>query len=124
MRVNGYVILMAPSIWRIVAETHALRKSRAVTMTVLSFVTKSVKQTALSLWKKHYRPVDTRRQYVVAWTRKEYDAENSAIKFYPRVLIAVRVVVVNLVPKNAKSSKRERIGHVVMKSLLLARPLR
>lgn len=104
MPVKGYVILMTPSIWSIAVESHALRKSRDVTMTALSSVTKSVKQTALSLWKKHCRPVDTSRQYVVAWTREECDAENSAIKFYPRALIAVRVVVVNLVPKNAKSA--------------------
>ena len=124
MRVNGYVILMTLTIRSIVVESHAPRKSRDVTMTVLSFVTKSVKQTALSLWRKRCRPVDTSRQYVVAWTRAEYDAENSAIKFYLSALIAVRVVAVSLVPNNAKSSKRERIGHVDMKSPLLARPLR
>lgn len=93
-------------------------------MTVLGFVIKSVKQTVMSVWKKHCRPVDTSKQYAVARTRAECDAENSAIKFYPRALIAVRVVAVNLVPNNARSSKRERIGHVDMKSTLLARPLK
>ena len=101
MRVNGYVILMTPSIWSIAVESHALRKSRDVTMTVLSFVTNSVKQTVLSLWKKHCRPVDTSKQYNVARTPAECDAKNGAIKFYPRALIAVRVVAVNLVPNNA-----------------------
>ena len=124
MGVNGYVILMTPTIWSIVVESHALRKSRDVTMTVLSFVIKSVKHTVLSLWKKHCRSVDTRKQYAVARTRAECGAWNGAIKFYPPALIAVRVVAVNHVPNNAKSSKREQIGHVGMKSPLLARPLK
>ena len=110
MRVNGYVILMTLTIRSIVVESHAPRKSRDVTMTVLSFVTKSVKQTALSLWRKRCRPVDTSRQYVVAWTRAEYDAENSAIKFYLSALIAVRVVAVNLVQTMPSAGKEKGLA--------------
>jgi len=103
MRVNGYVILMTPSIWNIVVESHALRKSTDATMTVIGFVTNRVKHTVLSLWKKHYRPVDTSKQHDVARTPAKCDAENSVIKFYPRALIAVRITAVNLVRNNVRS---------------------
>lgn len=93
-------------------------------MTVLSFVTKRVEQTVLSSWKKHCRPVVTNKQYDVARTRAECDAKNGAIKFYRRALIAVKVVAVNHVPNNARSSKRERICYVDMKSPWLALPLK
>lgn len=123
MRASGYVIHVTPSIWSIVVESHALRKSWAVTMTVLGVVTKSVKQTVLNLWKKHCHSVDTSKQCDVARTRAECNAENGAIKFYLHALTVVRVVAVNLVPNNAKSSKRERVGLVDMKSPLLVPPL-
>lgn len=124
MRANGYVIHVTPTIWSIVVESHALRKSWAVTMTVLGVVTKNVKQPVLNLWKKRCHSVDTSKQCHVARTRAECNAENGAIKFYLHALTVVRVVAVNLVPNNAKSTSRERIGHVDMKSPLLAQPLR
>lgn len=123
MRANGYVIHVTPTIWSIVVESHALRKSWAVTMTVLGVVTKNVKQSVLNLWKKRCHSVDTSKQCHVARTRAECNAENGAIKFYLHALTVVRVVAVNLVPNNAKSTSRERIGHVDMKSPLLAQPI-
>ena len=57
MRANGYVIHVTPTIWSIVVESHALRKSWAVTMTVLDVVTKNVKQSVLNLWKKRCHSV-------------------------------------------------------------------
>lgn len=73
MRANGYVIHVTPTIWSIVVESHALRKSWAVTMTVLGVVTKNVKQSVLNLWKKRCHSVDTSKQCHVARTRAECD---------------------------------------------------
>lgn len=62
MRANGYVIHVTPTIWSIVVETHALRKSWAVTMTVLGVVTINVRQSVVNLWKKRSHSVDTSKQ--------------------------------------------------------------